>query len=230
MPSIAPQDQRASPLPILYSFRRCPYAIRSRMALVYSGTEVELRDILLKDKPADMVAASPKATVPVLKHRDGTVLEESLDIMLWALEQNDPDHWLPEETSVRREIFGLIAENDGPFKDNLDRYKYHVRFPEKSREQYRKAGERFLAKLEECLASRQYLVGDVPSLADMALFPFIRQFANADRNWFDRAPYPRLKSWLAAHLASANFAAVMKKRDIWQEGTPGILFPNLDGE
>ncbi|MCF8467555.1 MAG: glutathione S-transferase [Sneathiella sp.] len=216
------------PAPVLYSFRRCPYAIRARMALVYTGVMVELRNILLKDKPDDMVAASPKATVPVLK-LEGDVLEESLDIMIWALEQNDLDKWLTKDESERATQFALITENDGPFKTSLDRYKYHVRFPEKPRDQYRQEGETFLKKLEVLLADHRYLISDEVSLADMAIFPFIRQFANTDPEWFESAPYPFLRNWLAGILASREFAIVMKKRTVWKEGTVGEPFPAPNG-
>ena len=228
MPLIA-MTPLETPLPVLYSFRRCPYAIRARMALVYSGVTVELRNILLKDKPDDLVAASPKATVPVLKLEGGNVLEESLDIMIWALEQNDPDSWLAKDKSECATQFALIAENDGPFKASLDRYKYHVSFPEKPRDQYRQEGETFLKKLELLLADHSYLISDELSLADMAIFPFIRQFANADPEWFENAPYPNLRDWLAGILASREFAMAMKKRAIWKEGTTGEPFPVPDG-
>ncbi|MAZ03818.1 MAG: glutathione S-transferase [Sneathiella sp.] len=225
-PSKYPEE---SPLPVLYSFRRCPYAIRARMAIVSSGITVELRDILLKDKPRDMVEASPKATVPVLKRPDGKVIDESLDIMLWALEHGDPEGWLPNDSSLEKDIFSLIAENDGPFKSSLDRYKYHVRFPEKSREEYRKSGEMFLETLEQRLHTQPYLVTDRLTLADMAIFPFIRQFANSDIGWFEEAPYPNLRRWLDERLMSRQFRNVMKKREIWKEGTTGMPFPEADG-
>ncbi len=215
-------------LPILYSFRRCPYAMRARMAIAYSGATVELRDILLKDKPAEMVAASPKATVPVLALPDGSVLEESLDIMFWALAQNDPEGWLPKDKRVRDQVFSLIEENDGPFKTSLDRYKYHVRFPEKSREAYRQDGETFFQNLEHRLADHPYLASNKVTLADIAIFPFIRQFANADIEWFNAAPYPRLQRWLDGFLSSDRFAYIMKKRPIWAEEMIGELFPAPD--
>lgn len=225
MPQLANRPEEFS-LPILYSFRRCPYAMRARMTIAYSGVKVELRDVLLKDKPEEMIAASPKATVPVLALPDGGVLEESLDIMLWALAKNDPDSWLPEDKSAQEEIFSLIAENDGPFKTSLDRYKYHVRFPEKSRETYRQEGEEFFEKLERNLSKHRYLAADSITLADMAIFPFIRQFANSDTKWFAASPYSRLQDWLDGFLSSERFAYIMKKRPIWEEGTIGELFPD----
>ncbi|MCC3303491.1 glutathione S-transferase [Sneathiella sp. HT1-7] len=227
MSQLADRPEEIS-LPVLYSFRRCPYAMRARMAIAYSVATVELRDILLKDKPAEMVAASPKATVPVLTLPDGSVLEESLDIMLWALAQNDPDGWLPEDAATREEIFALVEENDSPFKSSLDRYKYHVRFPEKSREDYRQDGEAFFHKLEKRLADHPFLVSTKVTLADIAIFPFIRQFANTDIDWFNTAPYPHLQRWLARFLSSDRFAYIMKKRPIWVKGMAGELFPVPD--
>lgn len=213
------------PLPILYSFRRCPYAIRTRMVIARAGPKVELRDILLKDKPAHMIAASPKATVPVMITSEDTVLEESLDIMQWALGQADPDNWLPADK--RRQILALIDECDGPFKHNLDRYKYHVRHPEHPREYYRENAAAFLQNLEDRLSSSRYLIDENPSLADIALFPFIRQFANSDRTWFDGAPYPAVQAWLKGWCDSPLFSQIMKKGDIWKAGTAG---PDFGGD
>jgi glutathione S-transferase len=199
------------------------------MAIVYSGAKVELRDILLKDKPDQMIKASPKATVPVLKLPDETVLEESLDIMLWALRQNDPDGWLPDNKNTQNQIFQLVSENDGPFKTSLDKYKYHIRFPEHSREDYRADGEVFLRKLEGQLSTSSFLLGPQITFADIAIFPFIRQFMNSDLNWFQQAPYPNLRKWLNVFLESDRFSYVMKKRPIWNEDTSGILFPEAHG-
>ncbi len=222
------RSKSQNPYPVLYSFRRCPYAMRARMVILASGLQVELRDILLKDKPAEMVAASPKATVPVLVEPDGTVLEESLDILFWALSQSDPENWLPANDALQQDIRDLIDENDGPFKSALDHYKYHIRFPEKSREEYRSEGEAFLAKLETRLSRHAYLTGPEPTCADVAIFPFIRQFANSDRTWFDQAPYPALQAWLERWLSSDRFVTIMKKRPLWKVGETGPCFPELD--
>lgn len=216
--------------PILYSFRRCPYAIRTRITLVYTGVEVELRDILLKNKPAAMIASSPKATVPVLVTPQGKVIDESFDIMLWALDQNDPDNWLPKNKDLRKPIFDLVMENDGPFKASLDQYKYFVRHPDSPRETYRSQGEEFLMKLEGLLVNQKYLISDKMTFADTAIFPFVRQFANSDRNWFDNAPYPKLRNWLSQILDSEAFSYVMKKNSIWEEGTFGLPFPAHNGQ
>jgi len=192
---------------LLYSFRRCPYAMRARLALRYSGVCVRIIEVSLKAKPAEMLALSPKGTVPVLSV-NGEVIDESLAIMQWALAQHDPDDWrLQGDPSV----LALIDENDQGFKYHLDRYKYAERYPEYPMEHYRAEGEVFLQKLEGLLADRAYLLAHHPSLADMALAPFVRQFAHVDRDWFARAPYPRLQRWLEAFLQSPLFIGVMAK-------------------
>ena len=192
---------------LLYSFRRCPYAMRARLALRYSGVCVRIIEVSLKAKPAEMLALSPKGTVPVLSV-DGRVIEESLEIMQWALAQHDPDDWLLQGDPA---VLALIAENDQGFKYHLDRYKYADRYPEYPMEHYRAEGEVFLQKLEGLLADRAYLLAHHPSLADMAMAPFVRQFAHVDRDWFARAPYPRLQRWLEAFLQSPLFIGVMAK-------------------
>ncbi|AZE61512.1 MULTISPECIES: glutathione S-transferase [Pseudomonas] len=192
---------------LLYSFRRCPYAMRARLALRYSGVAVRIVEVSLKAKPAEMLALSPKATVPVLS-LEGRVLEESLDIMQWALAQHDPDDWLLEGNP---EVLALIAENDQVFKHHLNRYKYPERYPEQPMEHYRAEGEVFLQKLENLLANREYLLADHLSLADVALAPFVRQFAHVDREWFATTPYRRLQAWLQRFLESPLFIAVMAK-------------------
>ncbi len=197
------------------------------MMLFYAGLKIELKDILLKDKPAEMIKASPKATVPVLILEDGTVLEESRDIMIWAAKKSDPRNLYPNDETLRSEIDDLLNETDGPFKSALDRYKYHVRFPEHPKEYYREQGEQFFTKLEERLSRTQYLLGENPTLADVGIFPFIRQFANSDREWFDQAPYPHLREWLENWTSSDAFKHLMKKRPIWKEGNPPIYFPDL---
>lgn len=207
-----------SRLPILYSFRRCPYAIRARMALWASGIVVELREVKLAAKPPELIAASPKATVPVLVLADGTVIDQSLDIMRWALGQNDPDGWLAREDA------GLIAANDGPFKHHLDRAKYPGRYEEDGVTDHRAAALALLHPLEEQLADAPYLGGAGVGLTDAALFPFIRQFAAIDPEWFAAQPLPRLHAWLDVHLASPLFAAVMPKFAAWRAGDPPLRF------
>ncbi|MBD8149948.1 glutathione S-transferase [Pseudomonas fluorescens] len=192
---------------LLYSFRRCPYAMRARLALRYSGVPVEIVEVSLKAKPAAMLALSPKGTVPVLSV-DGRVIEESLEIMQWALAQHDPDDWLLQGDP---QVSALIAENDQVFKHHLNRYKYAERYPEQPMEHYRAEGEVFLQKLEDLLADREYLLAGHLSLADAAVVPFVRQFAHVDRAWFAGAPYPRLQVWLQRFLESPLFIAVMAK-------------------
>ena len=197
---------------ILYSYRRCPYAMRARMALSYAGIAVDIREISLKDKPTHMLSASPKGTVPVLVLPDGQVIEESLEIMIWALQQKDIDGWLTADSLQTQQ---LIAENDGPFKKNLDQYKYAIRFPEHSADYYRGQGEEFLAKLELRLHQTTFLVRNTISLADIAIFPFIRQFAVVDNIWFESTDYLKLKIWLKYMVASELFQGVMEKRQVY---------------
>ncbi|WKV98687.1 glutathione S-transferase [Pseudomonas sp. H22_DOA] len=191
----------------LYSFRRCPYAMRARMALRYCGVPVEIIEVSLKAKPAEMLAISPKGTVPVLD-ADGRVIDESLEIMRWALAQNDPQDWL---LGGDARIAELIEANDQVFKGHLNRYKYAERYPEQPMEVYRVEGEMFLRRLEELLEGRDCLLTDHPSLADVALLPFVRQFAHVDREWFAQTPYVRLQAWLQRFLESELFTSIMKK-------------------
>ncbi|MDD1001727.1 glutathione S-transferase [Pseudomonas sp. TNT2022 ID642] len=191
----------------LYSFRRCPYAMRARMALRYSGVPVEIIEVSLKAKPAEMLAISPKGTVPVLD-AEGRVIDESLEIMRWALAQNDPDDWLLAGDS---RIAELIEANDQGFKVQLNRYKYAERYPEQPMEVYRAEGALFLQSLDELLTDRDYLLTDHASLADVALLPFVRQFAHVDRKWFAQTPYVRLQAWLQRFLESDLFTSIMKK-------------------
>ena len=201
-----------STVPTLYSFRRCPYAMRARMALGYCGVPVTTVEVSLKAKPLEMLERSPKGTVPVLVLQD-RVLEQSLDIMGWALAQHDPEDWsLAHNLNGQRQIAALIAENDSRFKQDLDHYKYAVRYPEFSQEEYRQRGERFLRRLNELLESRDFLVTDRLTLADIAIAPFIRQFCAVDADWFWQSPYPHLQRWLQRFLASELFVTAMTKR------------------
>lgn len=195
----------------LYSFRRCPYAMRARMALRYSAVEVAIVEVSLKAKPAEMLALSSKGTVPVLQV-DGRVIDESLEIMRWALAQHDPQDWrLQDDPEGQALTAALIEENDQVFKLHLNRYKYPERHPEYPKEHYRSEGESFLRRLEALLETRAFLAANHPSLADVAVMPFIRQFAHVDRDWFAQAPYPRLQDWLQRFLDGELFVAIMAK-------------------
>ena len=191
----------------LYSFRRCPYAMRARMALRYCAVPVEIVEVSLKAKPAEMLAISPKGTVPVLD-AGGQVIDESLEIMRWALAQHDPQGWL---LGGDPRIAELIEANDQVFKVHLNRYKYAERYPEQPMEVYRAEGALFLQRLDELLTDREYLLADHLSLADVALLPFVRQFAHVDREWFAQTPYVRLQAWLQRFLESDLFTSIMKK-------------------
>ncbi|VVO44104.1 glutathione S-transferase [Pseudomonas fluorescens] len=195
----------------LYSFRRCPYAMRARMALRYCGVAVDIVEVSLKAKPAEMLALSSKGTVPVLSV-DGRVIDESLSIMRWALAQNDPQDWLLKDDPVgQQRIAELIETNDQVFKLQLDRYKYAERYPEQPMAIYRAEGEVFLRRLDELLQERDYLLANHRSLADVALMPFVRQFAHVDQEWFAQTPYLRLQAWLQRFLESDLFTSVMAK-------------------
>ncbi len=194
--------------PRLYTYRRCPYAIRSRLALYQAKIDYESIEISLKDKPIDFLALSPKGTVPVLVDNNGKVIEESLEIMIWALNKSDPDNWILNDNNLSQE---LIYENDFSFKKNLDRYKYADRFPEHSKEYYRTQCELFINVLNEKLKSKNYLMTEKISLADVAIFPFIRQFSLVDEDWFLNSKYRELKKWLQNFIESQMFKDVMKK-------------------
>lgn len=227
-------------LPVLYSFRRCPYAMRARLAIAASGNRVALREVKLAAKPEAMLAASPKGTVPVLVLPGGQVIAESLDVMRWALGRHDPERWLDRDDPA------LIERNDGAFKHNLDRYKYPERYgyAQASAEAlaHRERALGFLRDLDTRLARQDQLgagqpgagkigagqlCGAVRGLADMAIMPFVRQFAAVDPAWFASLPLPHLQRWLEEHLASALFGAVMGRFAPWREGDAPVIFPAL---
>ena len=201
-------------LPILYSFRRCPYAIRARMAIAYASITLEMREVALANKPAAMLAISPKGTVPVLQLKD-RVIDESIEVMRWALSQSDPENWLALDS--QQEQSTLIEENDNEFKGWLDKYKYWDRYPEQSQQDYRIKAENFLSTLELRLQQNSYLLGDNICMADIAIFPFIRQFAFVDKPWFDDADYSSVQRWLNQFLQSKLFEQVMVKQALWQQ-------------
>lgn len=219
-------NQETQPtLPILYSFRRCPYAIRARMTLKYSGVSVHLREVVLRNKPQTLLQYSSKGTVPVLVLSDGRVIDESRDVMTWALAIDDPEQWLPEQNTEQYAVINsLIDNNDSIFKGYLDKYKYADRYPEQPEVYYRSQGEQFLMLLEARLKTQQYLLNDKVSMADIAIFPFIRQFANVDTDWFYQSRYRELQKWLDHFLQSAMFIEVMEKYPPWTEGAVPQLF------
>lgn len=205
-----------SDLPILWTFRRCPYAIRARLAVRASGVPVHLREILLRDKPQAFLAASASGTVPCLQAKQ--TLDESRDIMLWALRQSDPRGWLCDASD-------LIDQCDGPFKTALDHTKYAVRFPDRDAQADRAKAAAILTEWDSILAQQPYLSGARFGLADAALLPFVRQFAFTDKAWFDAQDWPALHRWLASFLTSDDFAAVMTKYPPWQPGDAPTSFP-----
>ncbi len=196
--------------------------MRARLGLRYAGIRCELREVVLKDKPPEMVALSPKATVPVLHLPEGQVIDQSYDIIKWALGQNDPDGW--QKFIDKADV--LVDENDGTFKTALDKYKYASRFPDSSAETYRDQGEIFLKKLDQMLKASPFLSGAQQTVSDIAVFPFIRQFAHVDKTWFFDTPYPHLHQWLNRLLDSEMFAAVMVKYPKWHGGDETQYFPS----
>lgn len=207
--------------PILYSFRRCPYAMRARLAVASAGIEMELREVLLRDKAPAFLAASPSATVPCMDN-GGAILDESRDIMIWALMQNDPEGWL----DMPDEGHAIIDTIEGPFKTALDRYKYSTRYADTDKRGERAKASAHLWVLNDRLADRPYLFGDKPTLADMATLPFVRQFANTDKAWFDTQDWPHLARWVNDFIDSERFKAIMTKYPVWKAGDDVTLFPS----
>lgn len=210
-------------LPILYSFRRCPYAMRARLALDYAGVRVKLREVVLRSKPAHLLEISPKGTVPVMLLPSGQLIDQSWDIMRWACEQSDPDGYLPP--ALTDVALGWLARNDGPFKQCLDRYKYPERHPEQTQEAYREQGVAVLLQpMDEQLRQTRFLLGDQPCLMDLALMPFVRQFAQVDADWFAQAPLPALRRWLEDWLKRPAFDRVMQKFEPWAPDHADVYF------
>lgn len=191
--------------------------MRARLGIMVSATTVELREVKLSNKPDALILASPKATVPVMILADGTVVDESIDIMRWALAENDPEGWLERDDAA------LIARNDGPFKGDLDRYKYPERHDSDALK-HRENGVEFLADLNVRLAQNGQLSAANRGIADLAIMPFVRQFANVDRDWFDGLDLPHVQGWLAGHLSSELFESIMIRPAPWKEGDPPMFF------
>ena len=198
--------------------------MRARLGLLFAGLQVELREVVLKNKPASMLAISPKGTVPVLQCVDGTVIEESWDIVVWALQQQDPQKLLWQD--ILPQANALVEQNDNEFKHWLDRYKYADRHPELSQAEYRVKGEAFLQTLEQRLAHSRYLLCDRATIADIGVMPFVRQFAHVDHEVFYRLPYPRLQQWLQDWLEHPLFVQAMTKYQPWQAGDALVVFPD----
>jgi len=205
----------AETIPVLYSFRRCPYCMRAHMALKYSGLKVELREVDLWNLPDEALAVSPEKTVPVLVTENNYAIDESWDIVKWAVQTKDPDNWLGKNNEFLNDAEMLIETNDFSFKNDLDHYKYADRHPEHTQEHYRQQGEEFLEELEEMLSEHAYLLADHVTIADIGIVPFIRQFSMVDSNWFEKSPYPLLRKWLNRLLSSELFATALEKHDIW---------------
>lgn len=212
-------------LPILYSLRNCPYAMRARLAIYKSGLSIELRDIVLKNKPQEMLTASPKGTVPTVVLADGRVIDESFDVMLWALNLSDPQQLMRSSAeNIQTGMIALVQQFDSEFKTSLEAYKCAKRYHESNVIECRQACEVLLALLEQRLQQHGFIIDDQESLADIAILPFIRQFAKVDRPWFKQAPYPKLRQWLEQYLQSAMFTKVMAKYPLWEAGQPVTVF------
>lgn len=214
-----------SDLPILYSLRRCPYAMRGRMGIALSQQKVLLREIVTKDKPSELLASSPKGTVPVLVLPQGKIIEQSIEVMIWALEQNDPQDLLrSSEPELNQEILELIARNDNEFIGHLEKYRASVRYRNVDTEQRRKTCEGFISELESKLTQHEYLFGDTPSLADFAVMPFVSQFVRVEKKWFVQSEYQNVGRWLRAHLDSKLYTQVMKQYPLWNETKQDCIF------
>ncbi|MBA6336111.1 MULTISPECIES: glutathione S-transferase [unclassified Colwellia] len=218
-----------SSLPVLYSLRNCPYAMRARIAIYYAKQTVALRDLVLTDKPDEMIAVSPKGTVPVLVTELDTgeprVIEESLEVMLWALDKSDPDNLLHSDTpDLLPEMLSLISTFDDEFKQCFDKYQCAKRYHETSLASDRAACEKYIADLEQRLQLTEFLMSDKNSLADIALLPFIRKFSKVERQWYLHSPYPKLRAWLNNYLQSRMFSKVMTQYPLWLENKAVITF------
>ena len=212
-------------LPILYSFRRCPYAMRARLALLASGIQCELREVVLRNKPAEFLTTSPKATVPVLVTPNGEVIEQSWDIMMWALRQHDPAHWLPSDANVFERGMQLLHRCDGEFKQQLDRYKYPQRHGLEDGTAARDEAMFFLANLESLLKQQRYLFNSSIGIFDAAILPFVRQFAHVNIDWFAAQPLPSVQAWLSAFENSTDFKRAMTVYPAWADNSPTTVFP-----
>ena len=220
MTTKTPQDS-----PILYSLRRCPYAMRARLGILLANQQVLIREIVTKDKPEELLECSPKGTVPVLVLPDGKVIEQSLDVMMWALQQNDPQDLLRSSNpSLSEQIHQLIQHNDNEFIGHLEKYRASVRYRNDDIEQRRNLCEVFITELEGKLAQHDYSFGDSPSLADFAVMPFVSQFVRVEKKWFLQSEYQNVGRWLRSHIESKLYTQVMKQYPLWNDTKQDCLF------
>ena len=199
--------------------------MRARMSILSAGIRCELREVVLREKPVELIALSPKATVPVLQLAEGSIIDESLNIMLWALEKYDPENWLNPPNSSLNEALELVKKTETQLKPHLDRYKYPDRYIGVNKIEHRGKCTNFIKILEEKLSEIPYLFGKQACIADIAIFPFIRQFANTDLNWFEKSPYPHTQAWLTKLLNKTQFAIAMKKYTQWHASNVVTFFP-----
>jgi glutathione S-transferase len=218
-----PDEQTARP--ILYSFRRCPYAIRARLVLAVCGPQVELREIILRDKAPEFLATSPTATVPCMRLPDGTVIDESLDIMIWATARHDPQRLCQPGRGTYEEMLELVERCEDEFKGHLDRYKYASRYDDVDGAEERAKASVYLRELDGRLRGNTFLFGGRRSFADIGIAPFVRQFAHVDLDWFNAQDWPDLIRWLDVFKASEAFKSVMTKHPRWNAGDPVTLYP-----
>jgi glutathione S-transferase len=210
--------------PVLYSLQHCPYAIRARLGILLAEQTVYLRAIDLKDKPEDMLKVSPTGTVPLLILDQSIVIDESLEIMVWALGNNDPDNLLGSDvTTDLPNMLSIINKYDNEFKDWLEKYKCAKRYHETNKDYFRQQCELFIAELEQRLTSDDFFMGEKASLVDYAIMPFIRQFARVERQWYLQSPYPKVRQWLNKHLQSSLFSKTMTKYPLWLENHESYL-------
>ncbi len=214
---------------ILYSFRRCPYAIRARWALLICEIKVEIREIDLKNKPLDFLNKSKTKTVPILIKKDSEVIEESLEIILWALSESKRGNikliYLPD--NKKKDIFEIINENDNEFKYHLDRFKYSTRYHDINKEFHFTNAIKFIKRCNELLAENKYFFGDSPTIADWSIWPFIRQFRIACENQ-KRTDYlgPSIKNWLDSFENNGKFKSLMYKYELWEPNSRKNYFPS----
>ena len=209
-------------IPILYSFHQCPFCLRARVALKYASLKIILRDVELNNLPAEALAVSSHATVPSLVINDDEYLDESWDIVKWAVQQDDSDNWLGEDNAYLQDAEMLLEINDHSFKEDLKGYKDREHHPEQPMPYYRQRGEEFLEELNEMLVENNFLLAPHITIADIGVFPLVREFAMVDKVWFDKTPYPKLQAWLENIIDSEWFKAAMQENEIWQAGNDDI--------